>query len=197
MSELREAIESELENERLKEAHELLWGVMHHFVVQGNGVQGPGHCHKTPGVYDFGGECEWCATWQKVLDYFGSLPIGTQTLEVVSRFNSNLSAEKKWLGELSSLQAENERLQEFMDFIRKEFPPIDTMPDTRMETIFHQNKILRERVGELEAALLAYGSHSFKDGKHPICEASKHSDYPCTCGFQQALATQAGKVDVV
>lgn len=45
---------------------------------------------------------------------------------------------------------------------------------------------LRERIKELEGALEKYGSHSPPDGS-PICGRSMHSDYLCTCGFEQAL----------
>jgi BMFP domain-containing protein YqiC len=44
----------------------------------------------------------------------------------------------------------------------------------------------RNRIKELTEALEKYGSHSPADGS-PICERSKHSDYPCTCGFEAAL----------
>lgn len=39
---------------------------------------------------------------------------------------------------------------------------------------------------ELLEALNKYGRHSVIGG--PICEASKHSDYQCTCGLTQILA---------
>jgi predicted RNase H-like nuclease (RuvC/YqgF family) len=55
----------------------------------------------------------------------------------------------------------------------------DDMKDTEIER-------LEDRVKELEGALEKYGSHSPADGS-PICERSKHSDYPCTCGFEAAL----------
>jgi hypothetical protein len=45
---------------------------------------------------------------------------------------------------------------------------------------------LTAHIKELTEALEKYGSHSPADGS-PICERSKHSDYPCTCGFEAAL----------
>ena len=45
---------------------------------------------------------------------------------------------------------------------------------------------LSARNKELTEALEKYGSHSPADGS-PICERSKHSDHPCTCGFEAAL----------
>ena len=42
-----------------------------------------------------------------------------------------------------------------------------------------ENKRLRE-------ALVIFGHHGRSDNTE-MCEHMKHSDYPCTCGFQQAL----------
>ena len=46
--------------------------------------------------------------------------------------------------------------------------------------IKNKNKRLRE-------ALRIYGHHSRTDDT-TMCEHMKDSDYPCTCGFEQALA---------
>jgi hypothetical protein len=48
---------------------------------------------------------------------------------------------------------------------------------------------LLARIKELTEALEKYGGHSPADGS-PICEHSKHSDYPCTCGFEAVLTAQ-------
>jgi chromosome segregation ATPase len=45
-----------------------------------------------------------------------------------------------------------------------------------------RNKAAEDRIKELTEALEKYGSHSPADGS-PICEHSKHSDYPCTAAL--------------
>jgi hypothetical protein len=44
-----------------------------------------------------------------------------------------------------------------------------------------------DRIVELETALAKYGGHGGPAGS-PICESLKHSAYPCTCGFEAAIA---------
>lgn len=50
---------------------------------------------------------------------------------------------------------------------------------------------LREKLSDMKAfassmkqALEKYGGHGYSD---VMCENDKHSDYPCTCGFNEAL----------
>ena len=79
-----ERAEGEMEKWRgsSQESYQLLWGVFHHFTVQGNGVQGPGHLHTVRGVWDYTGEeCEWCAEWEKIKKFFHGEPIVGQTQE--------------------------------------------------------------------------------------------------------------------
>jgi chromosome segregation ATPase len=45
----------------------------------------------------------------------------------------------------------------------------------------------QKEIDRLRAALRKYGRHSPVDGITPMCERDKHSDYPCTCGFEDAL----------
>lgn len=44
----------------------------------------------------------------------------------------------------------------------------------------------REVIEQLQVALQEYGRHG-RNSDGIMCERSKHSDYPCTCGFEQAL----------
>ena len=43
-----------------------------------------------------------------------------------------------------------------------------------------------ERIAELEKSLAEYGRHG-RTSDSVMCEREKHGDYPCTCGFDQAL----------
>ncbi len=54
-------------------------------------------------------------------------------------------------------------------------------------------KPLNEQIAKLKAenkrlqeALVIYGHHGRTDNT-TMCEHMKHTDYPCTCGFEQAL----------
>lgn len=49
---------------------------------------------------------------------------------------------------------------------------------------------LREENKGLREALAKYGWHGGAPG--PICERAKHSEYPCTCGFEAVLASAQG-----
>ncbi len=46
---------------------------------------------------------------------------------------------------------------------------------------------LKAERDRLKADLRKYGRHSPADGITPMCERDKHSDNPCTCGFENAL----------
>jgi hypothetical protein len=41
-------------------------------------------------------------------------------------------------------------------------------------------------IGKLREALKEYGTHGRRSDT-TMCERDKHGDYPCTCGFEQAL----------
>jgi len=50
-----------------------------------------------------------------------------------------------------------------------------------------------KRVAALEEALKKYGHHTHSGSEGvvgPICERLKHSDYACTCGFDDALTAK-------
>ena len=50
----------------------------------------------------------------------------------------------------------------------------------------------RNEENRLREELEKYGKH-LNDGKHPMCEILKHSDYGCTCGLDKALACDGGQ----
>ena len=61
-------------------------------------------------------------------------------------------------------------------------------------TIEQQRVTIQQRDGEIERLtaqverLSLYVSHGLKyPPDSPLCESSKHSDYPCTCGLNEAL----------
>jgi len=56
----------------------------------------------------------------------------------------------------------------------------------QMQQQRHQKRTLKAEAERLTGVLEKYGRHGVIGG--PICESSKHSDYPCTCGFGAALA---------
>jgi len=45
---------------------------------------------------------------------------------------------------------------------------------------------LQAEIERLKDALVEYGTHG-RSSNTIMCERDKHSDYPCTCGFEQAL----------
>ncbi len=88
--------------------------------------------------------------------------------------------------------------------IEVNYPPVDDMwPDWENELAVSvgeallQNLSLKKynqlqaEVERLKEALKMYGRHGRTDNS-PMCEKSKHSDYPCTCGFDQALTPKDG-----
>ena len=55
----------------------------------------------------------------------------------------------------------------------------------KLDRIRDELNRLRAENERLKEALNLYGRHGRRGGD--ICESSKHSDYPCTCGFDEAL----------
>jgi hypothetical protein len=64
-------------------------------------------------------------------------------------------------------------------------PKSEEEADAKKEWQDAKNEI-RDIFTTLLQALRTYGRHGAVGG--PICERSKHSDYPCTCGFDAAMA---------
>ncbi len=61
--------------------------------------------------------------------------------------------------------------------------PITEHPD--VQRLIRQNVELQTENEKLKEALLEYGTHGRRSNT-TMCEKDKHSDFPCTCGFEQA-----------
>jgi len=62
--------------------------------------------------------------------------------------------------------------------------PITEHPD--VQRLIGQVVELQAEIERLKDALVEYGTHG-RSSNTIMCERDKHSDYPCTCGFEQAL----------
>lgn len=62
--------------------------------------------------------------------------------------------------------------------------PVTEHPD--VQRLISKMVILQTKYDKLVEALIIYGNHSRTDDT-TMCECMKHSDYPCTCGFEQVM----------
>lgn len=111
--------------------------------------------------------------------YFGMLKIDQEFLE---KLCVNASENKELREEMKKKKGAAGVLQQIVDKLKSL---------TGEQNVWKAIEKLQADKKRLREALSEYGRHG-KRSDMIMCEKSKHSNYPCTCGFEQALRQKGG-----
>ena len=73
--------------------------------------------------------------------------------------------------------------------LQAELKAKDASLEASRKLVRMKDEVITAQAGSLKTrneALIEYGTHG-RSSDTTMCERDKHSDYPCTCGFEQAL----------
>ena len=80
-------------------------------------------------------------------------------------------------------------IREELDRLTTELKAKDASLEASRKLVRMKDEVITAQAGSLKTrneALIEYGTHG-RSSDTTMCERDKHSDYPCTCGFEQAL----------
>jgi len=88
---------------------------------------------------------------------------------------------QRLIGQVVELQAKNKTLRKALSE-KGEYGYSQQVVDA----LTNERTQLQSKVKGLKESLIEYGTHGRRSDT-TMCEKDKHNDYPCTCGFEQAL----------
>ena len=104
----------------------------------------------------------------------------------------NLNHEKTHKQFLDKPVAEHPDVQRLIGQVvelQAELKAKDASLEASRKLVRMKDEVITAQAGSLKTrneALIEYGTHG-RSSDTTMCERDKHSDYPCTCGFEQAL----------